>query len=155
MAICVLAFFAFFKYSKLGVAMRATAHDQEAAMSMGIKTTTIFAIAWAIAGVLAAIAGALYVPTRLAGLLTLTPVRFSALAAFPAAILGGLDSPGGAVVGGLSIGVAQVLSVRYLNPFFLELQLPNFHVIFPYLLMIAILLVKPYGLFGSAEVRRV
>ncbi len=155
LAVCALAFFAFFKYSKYGVAMRATAHDQEAAMSMGIKTTTIFAIAWAIAGVLAAIAGALFVPARLAGFITLTPVRFAALSAFPAAILGGLDSPGGAVVGGLGIGVAQVLSARYLNPFFLDLNFANFHLIFPYLLMIVILMIRPYGLFGTVEVRRV
>lgn len=155
MGVCVLAFFAFFKYSRYGVAMRATAHDQEAAMAMGIKTTTIFAISWAIAGVLAAIAGAFYVPARLAGFITLTPVRFAALNAFPAAILGGLDSPGGAVVGGLGIGVAQVLSARYLNPLFLGLEFPNFHLIFPYLLMIVVLLIRPYGLFGTPEVRRV
>ena len=155
MVICVLAFFAFFRYSRFGVAIRATALDQEAAMAMGIKTTTIFAIAWGIAGVLAAIAGAFYVPTRLAGFITLTPVRFAALNAFPAAILGGLDSPGGAVVGGLTIGVAQVLSARYLNPVFLDLDFPNFHLVFPYLLMIVILLVRPYGMFGTAEVRRV
>lgn len=155
MVVCVVAVFAFFRYSRFGVAMRATALDQEAAMAMGIKTTTIFAIAWAIAGVLAAIAGALFVPARLAGFITLTPVRFAALSAFPAAILGGLDSPGGAVVGGLTIGVAQVLSARYLNPIFLDLDLPNFHLIFPYIIMIGILLVRPYGLFGTAEVRRV
>ena len=155
MVVCVLAFFTFFRYSRFGVAIRATALDQEAAMAMGIKTTTIFAIAWGIAGVLAAIAGAFFVPARLAGFITLTPVRFAALAAFPAAILGGLDSPGGAVVGGLTIGVAQVLSARYLNPIFLELDLPNFHLVFPYVIMIGILLIRPYGLFGTAEVRRV
>ncbi len=82
-------------------------------------------------------------------------MRFAALNAFPAAILGGLDSPGGAVVGGLTIGVAQVLAARWLNPIFLDLDLPNFHVVFPYLIMIGILLVRPYGLFGTEEVRRV
>lgn len=155
MTVSVLAVFAFFRYSRFGVAMRATALDQEASMSMGIKTTTIFAIAWAMAGVLAAIAGAFYVPARLAGFIAITPVRFAALAAFPAAILGGLDSPGGAVVGGLTIGVAQVLSARFLNPIFLEWQLPNFHLVFPYLVMILVLLIRPYGLFGTPEVRRV
>jgi branched-chain amino acid transport system permease protein len=153
--IVVVLFFLFFKYTRYGVAMRATAFDQESAMAMGIKTTTVFALAWAIAGVLAAIAGAFFVPTRLSGFITLTPVRFAALNAFPAAILGGLDSPGGAVVGGLTIGVIQVLSARWLNPIFLEFQFPNFHLVFPYLLMIAVLLVRPYGLFGTAEVRRV
>ncbi len=155
MLVVVLAFFAFFRYSRYGVAMRATAFDQEAAMAMGIKASTVFGIAWAMGGALAAIAGGLYVPARLAGFISFTPVRFAALSAFPAAILGGLDSPGGAVVGGLSIGVAQVLSARYLNPIFLDLDLPNFHLVFPFLLMIAVLLVRPYGLFGTPEVRRV
>ena len=155
MAISVVAVFAFFRYSRFGVALRATAFDQEAAMAMGIKTSTIFAIAWAMAGVLAVIAAAFFVPARLAGFIALTPVRFAALAAFPAAILGGLDSPGGAVIGGLTIGVAQVLSARWLNPIFLEWDLPNFHLVFPYVLMILILLIRPYGLFGTPEVRRV
>lgn len=155
MLVAVLAFFAFFKYTRYGVAMRATAFDQEASMAMGIKTTTVFAIAWAFAGILAVVAGAFFVPTRLSGFITIAPVRFAALNAFPAAILGGLDSPGGAVIGGLSIGVAQVLSARWLNPIFLEWNLPNFHLVFPYLLMIGVLLIRPYGLFGTPEVRRV
>lgn len=155
MVIVVLAFFAFFRFSKFGLAMRATSFDQEAAMAMGIRPATVFGLAWAIGGALAAIAGAMFVPTRLAGFLTIGPVRFSALSAFPAAILGGLDSPGGAVIGGLTIGVAQVLSSRYLNPIFLNIDLPNFHLVFPYILMIAVLLVRPYGLFGTSEVRRV
>jgi len=155
MIVAVFGFFVFFKYTRYGVAMRATAFDQEASMAMGIKTTTVFAIAWAFAGILAAVAGAFYAPTRLSGFITLAPVRFAALNAFPAAILGGLDSLGGAVVGGLSIGVAQVLSARWLNPIFLELDLPNFHLVFPYILMIGVLLVRPFGLFGTPEVRRV
>ncbi len=155
MIVAVLAFFAFFRYSRYGVAMRATAFDQEAAMAMGIKASTVFGIAWAMGGALAAIAGGMYVPARLAGFISFTPVRFAALSAFPAAILGGLDSPGGAVIGGLAIGVAQVLSARYLNPIFLDLDLPNFHLIFPFLLMIVVLLIRPYGLFGTPEVRRV
>lgn len=155
MAVVVGAFFLFFKYTRFGLAIRATAFDQEASMAMGIKTTTVFATAWALAGVLAAIAGAFFVPTRLSGFITLTPVRFSVLNAIPAAILGGLDSPGGAVVGGLAIGVAQVLSARWLNPILLALDLPNFHLVFPYVLMITVLLVRPFGLFGTPEVRRV
>ncbi len=151
----VFAFFAFFRYSRYGVAMRATAYDQEAAMAMGIKASTVYGMSWAMGGAMAAIAGALFVPARLGGFVSFTPIRFSALNAFPAAILGGLDSPGGAVVGGLSIGVAQVLSARYINPYFADLSLPNFHVVFPYLLMLVVLLVRPYGLFGTEEVRRV
>lgn len=155
MVLVVIGFFLFFRFSKYGLAMKATSFDQEAAMAMGIKPATVFGLAWAIGGALAAIAGAMYVPTRLAGFLTIGPVRFSALNAFPAAILGGLDSPGGAVIGGLTIGVAQVLSSRFLNPLFLEIDLPNFHLVFPYILMIIVLLIRPYGLFGTKEVRRV
>jgi branched-chain amino acid transport system permease protein len=154
-AVLVAGFFLFFRYTRAGVAMRATAFDQEAAMAMGIKASTIFAIAWGIAGGLAAIAGALFVPAQLAGFITLTPVRFAALNAFPAAILGGMDSPGGAVVGGVSIGLAQVYSARWLNPYFQDWNLPNFHIVFPFLLMFVVLMVRPYGLFGTREVRRV
>lgn len=157
MIVVVLGFFAFFKYSKYGVAMRATALDQEAALAMGIKASTVYGLAWALGGAMAAIAGAMFVPARLAGFLSFTTVRFSALNAFPAAILGGLDSPGGAVVGGLGIGVAQVLSARYINPILADLpvSLPNFHLVFPYVLMLLVLLIRPYGLFGTEEVRRV
>ena len=154
-SVVFLLFLLFFRYSKFGVAMRATAFDQEAAMAMGIKTSTVFAIAWAIGGAMAALAGALFVPTQLTGFVTLTPVRFAALGAFPAAILGGLDSPGGAIVGGVTIGLAQVYSARWLNPLLADLNLDNFHLIFPYIIMITILLIRPYGLFGTTEVRRV
>ena len=151
----VFGFFVFFRYTRYGLAMRATALDQEAARSMGIKASTVFALAWAIAGALAAIAGALYVPARLGGFLVITPVAFSALRAFPAAILGGLDSPGGAVLGGIVVGEAEVLASRYINPYLLDLGLPNFHLIFGYVLLVAVLLIRPYGLFGTREVRRV
>ena len=151
----VLAFFAFFRYSRYGVAMRATALDQEAAMAMGIKASTVYGLSWAIGGAMAAIAGAMFVPTQAAGFISFTTIRFSALNAFPAAILGGLDSPGGAVVGGLGIGVAQVLSARYINPYFADIDFLNFHLVFPYLLMLVVLLIRPYGLFGTKEVRRV
>jgi branched-chain amino acid transport system permease protein len=154
-AVVVALFFAFFRYSRYGVAMRATAFDQEAAMAMGIKASTVYAMAWAFGGATAAIGGAMFVPTQAAGFISFTPVRFSALNAFPAAILGGLDSPGGAVVGGLGIGVAQVMSARWLNPYFADLNFLNFHLVFPYVLMLVVLLVRPYGLFGTPEVRRV
>ena len=155
MVAVVLGFFAFFRYSRYGVAMKATALDQEAAMAMGIKSSTVYGMSWALGGAMAAIAGAMFVPTQAAGFISFTTVRFSALNAFPAAILGGLDSPGGAVVGGLGIGVAQVLSARFINPYFADINLLNFHLVFPYLLMLVVLLIRPYGLFGTKEVRRV
>ena len=77
-----------------------------------------------------------------------------ALRAFPAIILGGLDSPGGAVVGGLTIGLAQVLSGGYV-PQHVPALGSEFADVVPYLIMLAVLLVRPYGLFGTPEVRRV
>ncbi len=153
--VLIILFFAFFRYSRYGVAMRATAFDQEAAMAMGIKASTVFALAWAIGGALAAVAGAFFVPARSAGFLEITPLRFSALQAFPAAVLGGLDSPSGSIVGGLIIGLAQIYAARWLSPWFFEQGFASFEIVFSFLLMIAILLVRPYGLFGTQEVRRV
>jgi branched-chain amino acid transport system permease protein len=77
-----------------------------------------------------------------------------ALRAFPAMILGGLDSPGGAVAGGLIVGLTEVLTAAYVTPNAPSLG-TNVHVVMPYVVMIAILVVRPYGLFGTVEVRRV
>jgi len=133
------------------VAMRATAFDQEAALAQGISARKVFALAWAIAGVLAALAGV----TFAAGAAGVEPrLSFIALAAFPAMIVGGLDSPGGAVIGGLIIGITQALVGGYqddIAPWLGE----NFRTVAPYVVMVIILLVRPYGLFGTPEVRRV
>jgi len=149
-AALLAGFFAFFRYSRLGVAMRATASDQEAAIANGISARTIFALAWALSGAVAALAGTLLAAGPRGVEITLAGV---ALRAFPAMILGGLDSPGGAVIGGLTIGIIEVVSAAYLTP-----NVPwlgeNVHVVVPYLVMIAVLLVKPYGLFGTREVIR-
>ena len=146
----VAGFFAFFRYSRWGVAMRATASDQEAAIANGISARTIFALAWALSGAVAALAGTLLAVGPRGVEITLAGV---ALRAFPAMILGGLDSPGGAVIGGLTIGLIEVVSAAYLTP-----NVPwlgeNVHVVVPYLVMIAVLLVRPYGLFGTREVIR-
>jgi branched-chain amino acid transport system permease protein len=145
------AFFAFFRFSSLGVAMRATALDQEAALAQGISARRVFAVSWGIAGAVAALAGV----TLGSGSTALSlQIGFIALAAFPAMILGGLDSPGGAVVGGLIIGLTQVLTAGY-QPDYFEWAGENFHVVMPYLVMIVVLLVRPYGLFGTPEVKRV
>jgi branched-chain amino acid transport system permease protein len=151
-AAVLAAFFAFFRYSRLGVAMRATALDQEAALAQGISARTVFLLSWAISGVVAALAGV----TLAAGPIQLEPaIGFIALAAFPAMILGGLDSPGGAVVGGLVIGVVQVLTAGYQPDWAWTSWLGDgFDQVMPYLVMVVILLVRPYGLFGTREVRR-
>ena len=149
-AIALVGFFAMFRYSTIGVAMRAAASDPEAALASGVSPQMVQGMAWAIAGVLAVLAG-VFIASGSRGV-DLT-VSLVALRAFPAAILGGLDSPEGAVVGGLTVGLAEVMSAAYITP-----NAPwlggNVHAVIPYLLMIIVLLVKPYGLFGTAEVRR-
>lgn len=149
--VLVGALFAFFKYTKAGIAMRATAIDQEAALGVGIPVTRVYAWSWAIAAAFATIGG-VFLGTFPA---TLQPnLSFTALRAFPAAILGGLDSPGGAIVGGLTIGVVE-LWVQAYQPSFAPWLGTNVHVVAAYLVMIVVLVVRPYGLFGTPEVERV
>jgi branched-chain amino acid transport system permease protein len=150
-ALVLGGFFLFFRYSSLGLAMRATALDQEAAMAQGISARRVHQVSWGIAGLVAALAGA----ALSAGSVALQPsVGLVALVAFPAMILGGLDSPLGAVVGGLIIGLVQQLTALY-GPEYLEWAGNSFELVSPYLVMIVILLLRPYGLFGTKEVRRV
>ncbi len=145
------AFFALFRFTTLGIAMRAGAADPEAALAHGISPRAIHGLAWAIAGAVATVAGVLLAAGPKGVDLSLGIVAFRA---FPAMILGGLDSAEGAVAGGLLIGFVEVLTAAYLVPAVPALG-DNFHVVMPYLVMIAILVVRPYGLFGTVEVRRV
>ncbi|MPY79024.1 MAG: branched-chain amino acid ABC transporter permease [Actinophytocola sp.] len=149
-AIVITVLFAFFKYTRLGLAMRAAAFDQETALAQGISVSSVFALAWAIAGGLAAVAGT-FVATG-AGIDQ--QLWIIALKALPAIILGGLDSLGGAVVGGLSIGIVESLVATYQLDFAPWLG-DNFSVVSPYVVMLLVLLVRPYGLFGTREVERV
>lgn len=153
-AVVLGAFFALFRYTKIGLAMRATAVDQEAALAQGINVGRIFALSWAIAGAVAVVGGMM-----LAGGAGPAPglsvsLSLIALRAFPAIILGGLDSPGGAVVGGLTIGIAQVMAGGYIPSAVPSLG-SEFADVVPYLIMFIVLLVRPYGLFGEREVTRV
>jgi branched-chain amino acid transport system permease protein len=150
-AAVLAAFFAFFRYSDWGVAMRATAFDPEAALAQGISARSVFALSWAISGALAALAGV----TLASGAAGLSPgIGAIALLAFPAMIVGGLDSPAGAVIGGLIIGVTQALVAGYQDDVAPWLG-GGFASVAPYVVMILILMVRPYGLFGTPEVRRV
>ncbi|HZA75760.1 MAG TPA: branched-chain amino acid ABC transporter permease [Acidimicrobiales bacterium] len=150
-AVAMAAFFVFFRYSTLGLAMRAAAFDPEVAMAQGIPARRVHRVAWAIAGVVAALAGA----TLAAGAGQLSPATGAlALVAFPAIILGGLDSPLGAVVGGIIIGLVQQFTAL-LAPEYFDWVGDSFERVSPYLVMIVILLIRPYGLFGTREVRRV
>ncbi len=150
-AIVVLGFFLFFRFSAWGVAMRAAAIDQEAALAQGISVARVFAISWAIAGVVAVVAGVMLGADSASVNSTLS---FSALRAFPAMILGGLDSPLGAIVGGVVIGVTEVMTTGYIEPN-AEWLGQGFHSVMPFVVMIAILVLKPTGLFGSRAVERV
>lgn len=148
--VVLAAFTAFLRLSRMGLAMRATALDQEAAAAQGIRTRRVVRAAWAIAGLVAAAAGA----TLAAGSGQLHPgLGLVAFAAFPAMILGGLESPLGAVVGGIVIGVVQQLTAL-LAPEYFPWVGRSFELVAPYVVMIMILLVRPYGLFGTQEVRR-
>ena len=148
-AVLVALLLAFFKYSRMGLAMRATSFDQEVALAQGISVGTVFALSWAIAGALAAVAGAFL---GSAGIDQTTWIQ--ALKALPAIILGGLDSVGGAVVGGLAVGLVEALVATYQGQYAPWLG-SNFAVVSPYVLMLLVLLVRPYGLWGTPEVERV
>jgi branched-chain amino acid transport system permease protein len=146
--VALAAFFAFDRYTRWGLAMQATAADEEATLSLGVPVRRVHAITWALAGVLATLGGLF-----LAGFpgAPQPALGDAALRAFPAIVLGGLGSPAGAVVGGVLIGVVEVLTSGY-APASLG---TNFYAVAPYIAMIAILLVRPYGLFGSRPAERV
>ncbi|MDE0545717.1 branched-chain amino acid ABC transporter permease [Microbacterium sp. C7(2022)] len=137
--------------SRIGLAMRATSLDQETALAQGISVGRMFSISWAIGGSLAALAGALLAANG--SVVQATDALF-ALVALPAIILGGIDSLKGAVVGGLIVGVAMALTKTY-QPIFAPWLGTNFDNVVPYLIMIIVLLVRPYGIYGTKEVQRV
>lgn len=137
--------------SRIGLAMRATSLDQEAALAQGVDVGRMFSLSWAIGGALAALAGALLAADG--SVVQATDALF-ALVALPALVLGGIDSFKGAVVGGLLIGVISSLTSSY-QPVYAPWLGPNFENVVPYVVMIVVLLVRPYGLFGTKEVVRV
>lgn len=145
------AFLLAFKFSDAGVAMRSAADDPEAAALMGIRLGRVGIAAWAVAGALAAVGGIFFTTFPTPGVDA--NVGLSALAILPAAILGGLDSIAGAVVGGLLIGVASSLAAGYQDELsFLGRGLSD---VVPYVVMVIVLLARPAGLFGTRELTRV
>ncbi|QAR33218.1 branched-chain amino acid ABC transporter permease [Geovibrio thiophilus] len=146
-AVFLILFSIFFKKSKVGVAMRAVASDQQAALSMGIDVKKIFALSWGIAAVVSSVGGIFL--GNINGINT-TLSHFG-LKVFPVVILGGLDSIVGAIVGGLIIGILENLAGGYIDP----LIGGGAKEIFPYVVMIAVLMIKPYGLFGTKAVEKV
>jgi len=141
------AFGWFFLRSRAGIAMRAVADSQQVAMAMGIDVERYFAIAWAMTGVVSALGGVVW------GNLLGVDVQLSlvGLKVFPVVILGGMDSVPGAVVGGLIVGVVENVAAGYLDPY-VGGGTKDFA---PYLLMIAALMIRPYGIFGKEIIERV
>jgi branched-chain amino acid transport system permease protein len=150
-AILVAAFAAAFKFTDWGIAMRSAAEDGETASLMGIRLNRVAAAAWALAGALAAIGGLFLTSFPAAGVTG--GVGLVALAAIPAVVLGGFDSPGGAVLGGLIIGVVSVLTAGYQQE--LSFLGRGLGTVAPYVVMLLVLLVRPSGLFGTREITRV
>ena len=148
-SLAFLAVFAFFfRNTTLGVAMRAVADDQQAAQSLGVSVRRIYAASWAIAGGVAAVAGV--VVGSLNGL-NASALSFIGLKVFPAVILGGLDSVPGAVIGGVTIGVLENLAGGYLDP----LVGGGTKEVAPFVALVLVLMLRPYGLFGTVEIERV
>lgn len=141
----------FLQRSRVGLAMRAVSSDQETALAQGIDVGRMFGLAWALSAMLAALAGML-IGTGAGGIEATTALV--ALKALPVIILGGLDSIRGSVVAGLLIGVAESLTRSYQAEYAPFLG-SNLDVVVPYLIMIVVLMVRPYGLYGTPEVQRV
>jgi branched-chain amino acid transport system permease protein len=133
----------FFRYTRDGIAMRAIADDQQAALSMGISIRRVLAVAWAMAAVSAAVGGIM-----LANIVGVSQdVAFVGLRVFPVVILGGLDSVPGAIVGGAIIGLLESYTAGYFGH--------GLNLIVPFVVLVVVLMVRPYGLFGKEIIERV
>jgi branched-chain amino acid transport system permease protein len=140
----LLMFGLFFKFSSQGIYMRSVADNQTAALSLGVHVRRVFALSWAIAAMVAGISG---IVLGIINGITVHELSSVGLKVFPVVILGGLDSIGGAIIGGLIIGLLETFTGGYLSP--------SLRDVVPYIALVFILLVKPYGLFGLAEIERV
>jgi len=144
--VVMVIFFILFRHSRVGIAMRAAAERQAIAFLMGINVKQVFSLSWAIAAALAGIAGVLLANVLVVNL----NLSFVAIRVFPAIVLGGMDSIVGAMIGGLIIGVFETFVGGYL-----DIYLSGVKDISPYILLFLILVVRPYGLFGTKEIDRV
>jgi branched-chain amino acid transport system permease protein len=146
--VLLAAFSVFFKFSLVGTAMRATADNQQVAQSLGVSVKWIFALSWCVATVVSTLGGIILGSIR-------GGVDFSladlGLKVFPVVILGGLDSVTGAIVGGVLIGVLENLSGGYLDPIFGG----GVKEVAPFVALVIILMIRPYGLFGKHDIERV
>jgi branched-chain amino acid transport system permease protein len=146
--VLLAAFSLFFKFSLTGMAMRATADNQQVAQSLGVSVKRVFALSWCIATVVSTLGGIILGSVR-------GGVDFSladlGLKVFPVVILGGLDSVAGAIIGGVLIGVLENLSGGYLDP----VLGGGVKEVAPFVVLVIILMLRPYGLFGKVEIERV
>ena len=142
----MILFFLFFKYSRSGLAMRGVANDQDTSMLMGISVKKIFALSWGLSFAIGAVAGIF-----LANVMVLNiGLSLVAIKAFPAVVLGGLESIPGAIIGGLIIGVLETLVGGYLDQ-----TLPGVKDLTAFIVLFLVLMIRPYGLFGKEEIERV
>jgi branched-chain amino acid transport system permease protein len=147
-AICVALLMLLFRFTKIGLAMRATAEDLQVVQSVGIKVTTVYAVSWIIASVVGVIGGIL-----LGGVSGVNmDLANIGLKAFAVVLLGGVDSIGGAIVGGIILGMLENVAAGYLDPLLPGGGLAQ---VFPFFVMIIVLVFRPYGLFGLARIERV
>ncbi len=137
-----------FRYTKIGLAMRATAEDLQVVQSFGIKATTVYAVSWVISSIVGVIGGIL-----LGGVSgVMIPLAEIGLKAFAVVLLGGVNSIGGAIVGGIILGVSENVAAGYLDPLLPGGGLAQ---IFPFILMLIVLIFKPHGLFGLVRIERI
>jgi len=140
----LIIFGLFFKHSSQGIYMRSVADNQPAALSLGVHVRRIFALSWAIAFLVAGMSG---IVLGIISGINVHELSALGLKVFPVVILGGLDSIGGAIIGGLIIGLVETFTAGYISTSLSE--------VVPYIVLVFILMVKPYGLFGLVEIERV
>ena len=142
-----IIFLLIFKFSRTGVAMRATANDQQAALSMGISVRWVFALAWCF-GAMASVIGGIVIGNISGISVYMGDIGLKVLAVI---ILGGLDSVGGAILGGFIIGILENLTGLYIDP----LIGGGAKDVAPFLILVLIIMIRPYGLFGKEIIERV
>jgi branched-chain amino acid transport system permease protein len=145
--IATIIFLLIFKFSRTGVAMRATANDQQAALSMGISVRWVFALAWCF-GAMASVIGGIVIGNISGISVYMGDIGLKVLAVI---ILGGLDSIGGAILGGFIIGILENLTGLYIDP----LIGGGAKDVAPFLILVLIIMIRPYGLFGKEIIERV
>jgi len=146
--VAVAALMLLFRYTKIGLAMRATADDEQVVQSVGIRVTSVYAVSWVIACVLGVVGGILL------GGVSGVKIEMAQIGikAFAVVLLGGVNSIGGAIVAGIILGILENVAAGYLDPLLPGGGLAN---VFPFIVMILVLIIRPYGLFGLERIERI